>query len=412
MEDHIANNIDAFVEDGAVKANVKFFKTGPNAWVFDRLKENPNGSGPSIVGKAKTTVGEADGKKGRIVQRVPYLHAHEIVARPAAGGKVDAVYETEMFPINTDNFDIVASEYQTTTGSDGAKDSNLSEGLKEIIKRERERKENSRKYWELNSAFDGIVYDLLFANDDFKELSVDKRKALLKEAITEYQAGLLKLTFTSPLKPVKEDVNIEENITKLNKILEVVQEGEPDMDIKSLRLNDLKENPEVMAQLVEEVKKSEAVQEEFKNIKDKAEKLEKVETELTENATKLEESEKKVTALEAEKKALSESVDKYETVEKLSNICKVIEECKKEKDFNENLSTELFENELKAIVYEDEAKFKEAVNAKLDDRIAVGKNVAPPKKVIEGVNSQPKVDENDAPKERTPNDVTKLYRNN
>ena len=227
LEDHIANNMPGMAkvtDDGRVVATAKFFESGPNEWIFDRMLETPHTFGPSIVGKAKIHKGVAEGKRGPIVDAVTWLHSYDIVARPSAGGKINDVKEVEgaITPTNNASEFVHISEGLGTELEDSVDDSlfedfdmenvptSEAESLKDQIKRIRQRKETMREWWDLESVFMNSLSNLVLAQGDFEFTSVVERRKFLPGLIEEFSKEVLKLKFVEARalpKEEKEDVD-------------------------------------------------------------------------------------------------------------------------------------------------------------------------------------------------------------
>lgn len=409
VEDHVATNQSAYVaEDHSVKATSKFLASGPNAWLFDRVQEAPDSLGPSIVGKAVVKKGEAEGRKGNIVETVPWLHSYDMVSGPSAGGTVDTVFEAGTMYIGEELTTWLSEQDTVPTAPLPSLKAKIVSIKKEANIRD--------KFGDIRWTLDDMISDLVFANNDFQFMTIANRRAAVKIVLDDFALELAKVPFSDP-KPlpkkegIKEaedkftvgDVLIEEEVTYFDisegvhgvlkneevigywfdkniyvsedKVIEwcnnnLVEEGVDSMTIKNLA--ELRSQyPEMYAALIKEAVDEQAavsrlteLEEEVKVIKpleDKAKNLQEQVTTLTD--------EKKV--FEDENKKLKDSAEAVEVERKSLTIDRIISETKKESELPDEVFTEVFENDLKSVAFEDEEKFKAAVKLRIDDRKAV-----------------------------------------
>ena len=78
--------------EGRVAADLEFI--GRDApWLYDLAAKHPELVGLSIWGGGRTKTGTIDGRKGRIVEAISKLDSVDLVASPAAGGKIEKLRE-------------------------------------------------------------------------------------------------------------------------------------------------------------------------------------------------------------------------------------------------------------------------------------------------------------------------------
>ena len=97
LEDRVGTlrNVE-IVESGGMKALRGDLKVLPHkTWVLDLAKDDPRAFGPSIEagGQVRCPV-EIEGKPSAMVESIGELTAALLVENPAAGGKIDAIYES------------------------------------------------------------------------------------------------------------------------------------------------------------------------------------------------------------------------------------------------------------------------------------------------------------------------------
>lgn len=235
VADHIGNNVEARVtEDGnAVIAVAKFFESGPNSWTYDRMRETPHTFGPSIVGKANIRRGEAEGRKGPIVEDITYLHSYDMVATPAAGGKVNSVNEN-VCPTEGSEFvhifeGIVSVEDQeflfksfavseTPEVDEAAKEPTK---LLDRLKQKKDRQKSNDMWYDLDYTFTSELGDIILARGDYEFVAVAERKKLINPLLNEFVAEIAKIKFVDPrplpraIAPAVTEVELTESVVKI-----------------------------------------------------------------------------------------------------------------------------------------------------------------------------------------------------
>lgn len=370
VEDHIANNVRARVEGDKVIATAKFFESGPNSWVWDRVKENKTNFGPSITGKAKLVKGEVDGRKGFIVEEVKFLNSYDIVAAPAAGGSVASVSEAEEFGDK--------GHLSFLTDSIVVEAAGESKGLGDRLKSIKANRESRSKFSDLRWMTMDLVDDLIFAKNEFSQASVDDRKGAVSTLLKELETEILKLTFAEPIKIVKTKEEIESGIKQTMKAT-ILIEGEGEMEIKSLA--DLKKDTVLFEALLEEASKTNEATEKVESWKKDSDELKQTKTDLVEAKTKIDTLTKEKEDIEKKVNELSESVKKYEAETAKAARALIISGIKKEAGLAEEDCSEIFNADLNAVVFESEDEFKKAIKARVDERVSLIKETEKKKKI-------------------------------
>jgi hypothetical protein len=97
LEDRVGTLRNAeVVESGGIKAVRGDLKVLPHkTWVYDLAKDDPKAFGPSIEagGRVRCPV-EIEGKASALVESIGELTAALLVENPAAGGKIETIYES------------------------------------------------------------------------------------------------------------------------------------------------------------------------------------------------------------------------------------------------------------------------------------------------------------------------------
>jgi len=94
MRDWSAQVLESWGEDGRAKADIHIFED-PDGWLFERIKKFPEEVGLSIDARAYVRQGEAEGKKGTIVDGFVKLNSVDFVPYASAGGRVERLTAME-----------------------------------------------------------------------------------------------------------------------------------------------------------------------------------------------------------------------------------------------------------------------------------------------------------------------------
>ena len=360
LSEWIGNVEGAFIKESAngnsLRANVSIHSDGPNAWTYNRMKENMGEFGPSIIGKAIIKQQKIDGKKLNVAEDIVYLKSFDIVDSPSAGGSVDAILESTIWKDGEEN--------------------GLSEALKDrlsSLKQRKKERELSENLWEIKWAFNTLVQDIVMAKEEFEDVSVEKRKTELGTAFTETLNMVNTLEFVKPSKKkTKESTDITEGITKEDFSVEVKNVGQMKDTFPEF-------TAQLMTEAVETFKKEQKIEEKV----GKAESLQK----------DLDTSNKELGELKESNKTLTEDNVKYKENEKkvleqklINRKVGLVDKVKGDLKFDKEASSELFESELSAceLVEDAEQKFIDKITEKIKDRMElIGKKIKV-KPTIEG----------------------------
>lgn len=372
VSEWIATVQEAHVEGDELKARIKVHADGPNSWVYDRMKSDPSVFGPSIVGVAEVGEGTADGIKGKIVNSIKYIRSFDIVAEPAAGGKIDGVIEGVVWD----------SEKELSEASP-----DLSAYVGRLKEREKEQ-ELRNDLWTLLGAFECLVNDLVLAREDYEYISIADRQKIVDSSSAEFAAEVNKLSFIEP-EPAPDAGTTTSEEGKKASVSEDTKTGKPIInpkkEITAMTLEEMKkDHPELLAAYALEVKEE---------LETKA--VVAASTKLSEEVKTLREQVGKIdgekVALLAENKALKEQNDK--TAKEVAESTRkgiIAEEISKAKlpDF---AVTDSFKESLDLVPFTMETKeeFTKKVTALCEDRKTLAEKV-PSKKISTGpVNTPP-----------------------
>lgn len=353
MQDWVATVVSAekVIEstgEETVKAVIKVHEDGPHAWVYGRMASAPSEFGPSIVGRAILKQGTAEGKTGKLVEDIVMLRSFDIVAEPAAGGKIDKVFESTLEePPAPRKF--IKEDFQA-----------LIQKMKDW-EQERELRDT---VWEVCSMIQGYVMDCVLGEDEMENVPVADRKAALSETLDGFKTYVMGMTFVEPKEPQETE--------ETKKALE-----DKDMDIKNK--NELRvAYPAIVEELITEARQGTVEKKE----------LDTVNEELTKVKSEKEALEAQVKTLTEEKKTLATKVDGFELKEREAMKAQLIGEAKKEAKLADGDCSELFNKELVETEFKDEKSFKEAVLARCKDRadlIEATRKTAVPKTTVRGL---------------------------
>lgn len=367
VQDWIADVVSAqVVQEGSshkVTATIKVHETGPNAWIYDRMKASPDSFGPSIVGKAKVRVAQEGARKIKVVESIPILASFDIVANPSAGGTVDSVMESIMW-------------------DDG--DENISEELKDYVEKLKKRKADRQiadDYYDLLWPFESMLSDLVLAKGEFEMLSVDDRRSNVTKLLSDFAGMVTKLKFAEPKKEEKKTTKPTDDDKTVTK--EEVQESKTfDLEENSMNLEKLKaEHPELYKQIVQEARDAYIKEQETSTLSEENESLK---TQLQETKDSLAKVTEERDKLDTENVALKETVKESRKIEIEARKKELISECIKESGLTTEQVSEHFNEKLNSfdLDTEDENAFKTTVLAECTDRLETIKEATKSTKTI------------------------------
>lgn len=182
LRDWAATVHEAAVENGVPYAVLRMTENPETGWLYEEAKKHPQEVGVSIDAQAKVTEhGEAEGKKGRIVEEILSARC-DFVASPSAGGRVMQVWQSlgdvvEMVP-------------------DGAKKP-LPMAMMDIqgmaANREKARKEKDKE-WDLMDAFKTVMHNI----HDAENVATDEEKAAaFAHALEDLKVGLAAIDWSA-----------------------------------------------------------------------------------------------------------------------------------------------------------------------------------------------------------------------
>jgi len=293
FRDHAATVIETKQENGRLRALWHVFEEPYGKFLRERIDFDPGDVGISIDARAKMSMGERNGIRGKIVDDIVQLSSMDLVVRAAAGGRVEALAESLL----------------------------LNEDLQKMLKRGDVR----QTYWQLHSALDEGLR--LIYKDDTLDKGGQKKK--VDKLLDDYVVQIKKLDLDS----VFGEEKYESQDKQINMESEEVKESME--TIKTLAV--LKES---YMPLLEEFKKEVLEGIDMGNkVRELKESVAKKDEENKSLVKKLEDAEKKVKTLEADV-----------AIERLRGF---IDEKLKEAEFPEGLADEAFVEKLRSMKTED-----------------------------------------------------------
>jgi len=376
-------------DDGQVLAKLAPVGNPATSWIWEAAQAHPEIIGNSIDAYGKVKKGEAEGRKGMIVESFVGYDSTDFVYKPAAGGKFMSVTEAKQVSndVNfvqiegqtpdlsgkttttegdvTGNIPYVYPDYDLETGtiypySDSATiESTLSEddySLKEAAKTLKDVIDSRQKrslFWNIGY----ILIDFLADISMDRNMSDDEKKKKIDTALKDFVGQIREIDpitlFNESLiegediKPIDKLKNkLEDNMEK-NELLEALKSYTPAQILES--------NPDLYNAIVKASVEDKDVQAALGKLptleKDNKELLEKVETLSTEK--------KKA---EDDLKESNDKLQKYVEAEEKAEWAGKVDEYIKESKIDNALVTETFKGQLM------ESKDEEKVKTLLDDR--------------------------------------------
>ena len=230
----------------------------PDGWLKERIEKFPEEVGLSISAWAKQKEGEAEGRKGMIIEEIKQVESFDFVDRAAAGGRVTRIaagmslaeLEEEIRKEETPKISILKRHV---------------ENLKNIIQKD----ESRDKIWRFHSALIQSFREI--ANADKSYAKEDDKQKAYSGLLDEFKEEMLKLPLTTVFK---------------NTVYEVVmktEKEEQDVEWKDLTLTELcAQRPDLIKSLregfkteMDESEQAKAKEAELKAMKERADKAEK-----------------------------------------------------------------------------------------------------------------------------------------
>lgn len=178
LRDWAATVEDTFVESGVPYAKLRMTENPESAWLYEEAKKHPAEVGVSIDAQAKVTEnGEADGRKGRIVDEIVSARC-DLVAAPSAGGQVMQVLQSmgdvlEMEDMDGEKKTLPMSMMDVKTMQDMSK----------------KRREENDKEWDLMDSFKTVMRNIHnpenAASDEDKAIAFDRALEELKNGLSQ-----------------------------------------------------------------------------------------------------------------------------------------------------------------------------------------------------------------------------------
>lgn len=269
MNDWVAQITEARLDSNGhplVKAHI--FKNSPKALdLREKLKKFPEEVGTSVDAYAKVKVGEAEGRKGRIVMGVNKLHSLDFVTEASAGGGVVRVAAAAEKEKND-----AISQYVAETillFESAATD------LKAHIKGQEERD----KYWKLMEAFRCVLRNIFAMpkeGDGDEAPKPEDRAAMVKKALTDFTDELLKIDLTKVFESQQKEEEREDMFTSLREMKEKQPELYEGLVKEALLSLSSESNVKTLeAKVTELTTKVTTLETEIKNVTEAKEKVEK-----------------------------------------------------------------------------------------------------------------------------------------
>lgn len=212
--------LEAWVEEGPSsktgqtvrKARARaWFPSGPNGWIYEALKQDPTLFGNSINALVYAKKGEAEGRKGVVVEDWHFLFSTDVVSYPSAGGSFDTLESVGRTPPVLEGVYDPPEGWREKEGSRDDGDNPLEPArfaldlLKEALHgggpldlNTRLATEQARKkFWDLLYAFEDLVRDVIQSEEAGDAAA---RKILIAKAAEDFKNQITAMDLT-PLLP-------------------------------------------------------------------------------------------------------------------------------------------------------------------------------------------------------------------
>jgi len=181
MRDWVAQAIEAKMVNGIpyVKAEILHNVGGDALW--EQIQKFPDEVGASVDARVKIKNGVQEGRSGRVVTEVVRLNSLDFVNEASAGGGVDMrVAASKMSKDVADAVEKLVGETILTF-----------EAAATTLKDQLSNEDQKRKVWDLWSALQSVLRNIVSASED--EMSDDDKKAAAVEVFKEFIAEIEKL---------------------------------------------------------------------------------------------------------------------------------------------------------------------------------------------------------------------------
>lgn len=344
-------------DDGQVLAKLTSVENPKTEWIWEAAKKHPEHIGNSIDAYGKVKKGEAEGRKGNIVENFVGYDSTDFVYRPSAGGKFMSVTEAHQVgndlnlqtgdPVDLSTTSIDWTPPFTSDNYNSLKEATKT--LRDLIKRYQKRS----LFWSIGN----ILIDFIYAVSVDYNMSEDDKKKSVDTAVKEFIGQLREI---DPVTLFNESLIDGKDIKPIDKLKNKLEDS---MDNKELieALNSytpaqlLESNPDLYNKIIAASVDDKEVEEALKKVptleKDNKELLETTKT-LT---TTKEKAEKELKEAQDELKKYKDKEEKAEWSGKVDNLIK-------ESEIDNALVTDTFKGQL------IESKDEEKVKTLLDDR--------------------------------------------
>lgn len=367
-------------DDGQVLAKLSSVGNPKTEWIWEAAKNHPEHIGNSIDAYGKVKKGEAEGRKGNIVENFVGYDSTDFVYRPAAGGKfVVSVTEAQQIAnnINFQTGDAIdesgtvtwsPSTLETTEDHDSLKEA--AKTLKDVIKRHQKRS----LFWNIGY----LLIDFIYAVSVDYNMSEDDKKKAVDIAVKDFIEQLKEI---DPVTLFNESLIEGKDIKPIDKLKNKLEDSMDNKElIEALKTYTpaqlLESNPDLYNKIIAVSVDDKEVEEALKKVPV----LEKDNKELLETTKTLTDAKEKA---EKELKEAKDELQKYKDKEEKAEWSNKVDDLIKESEIDNALVTDTFKGQL------IESKDEEKVKTLLDDRKGLKTNPdfdngKPPKNPQEG----------------------------
>ena len=319
-------------ETGQVFAKLKSLNNSSTHWIWEAAQSHPEHIGISIDAYGKVQKGEAEGKKGNLVNSFVGYDSSDFVYRPAAGGKFISITESfgEVTPEEPEVLD---------TLKEAAK------SLSDVIKKSQKKS----LFWNIGYMLTDFLSSVAVDN----ELTEGEKEKAVEEALGEF---ISQLKLMDPLNLFNKEIELNPQEKLKYKLEENMDKKELMEALKDSTPNQLRElNPALYDSIVQENEQSKEVKEAVTKYPEIVEERDEL---LKEKVT----TEKKITDLEVELEAVKEDLKGFQEKEEEDKWAEKVDELIETSGIEKALITATFKKTL--VKEKDEA----VINELLEDR--------------------------------------------
>ena len=230
MREWVATATESRVANGVPLVKVEVFTNNePANDIWEKIQKYPDQVGTSVDARVKMKNGEAEGRKGHIVEEVVKLNSLDFVNEPSAGGGVVGIAASK---IDDDTKQAIKDNFTESLL--------LLEQVATDLTTAMKNKEEKKKFWDLQSTLADVLRSIACADAD--EIPIADKKKTILTSLQQFVDEVSKLDVVAFESKVEKTNHPEEEQTMPYANLEELRTAQPELE-KALReqiVNDLK----------------------------------------------------------------------------------------------------------------------------------------------------------------------------